>query len=364
MAFSDTAQQKTVLLALSGGVDSAVAALLLQKQGFRVVGAFMKMWSDTKDLQGHCIWKSERRDAYVVGAKLGIPVMTLDFEEAYRRDVLETFFTAYEAGETPNPDILCNSRIKFPLLRKAATEQGIAWIATGHYARIGERADGTKELRCAVDEEKDQTYFLSGLAQADLAQTLFPIGDFVKKDVRQMAQDAGLDVWDKRSTRGICFVGKVDMPSFLAQRIPERAGEIRHVDGRIVGEHHGLHQWTIGQRHGLAIGGGDPLFVVEKDLEKNIVFVSEQEKDLDVTEATIGDIHWIAGAPTSDVGVFARPRYRAPLVSVRIVGDMVLFGEPQRAVTPGQQIVFYAEGKCLGGATVVRVPSRIPVSVY
>lgn len=364
MASSGEAKQKTVLLALSGGVDSAVAALLLQKQGFRVVGAFMKMWSDTKDIAGSCAWKSERRDAYVVGAKLGIPVMALDFEAVYRREVLENFFSAYEAGETPNPDILCNSRIKFPLLRKVAAEQGIAWVATGHYARIAERIDGTKELLCAVDEEKDQTYFLSGLSQADLAQTLFPIGDFVKKDVRQMAQDAGLDVWNKRSTRGICFVGKVDMPSFLAQRIPERAGEIRHVDGRVIGKHRGLHQWTIGQRHGLAIGGGEPLFVVEKDVAKNVVFVSERHEELAVTEAVIRDVHWIGGIPTSDAALFARPRYRAPLVAVHMAGDRVLFAEPQRAVTPGQQIVFYAGGRCLGGATVAQVPSKILSGVY
>jgi tRNA-specific 2-thiouridylase len=364
MLSSGATKQKTVLLALSGGVDSAVAAVLLQKRGFRVVGAFMKMWSDTKDLQGECAWKSERRDAYAVGARLGIPVMTLDFEEVYRREVLETFFTAYAAGETPNPDILCNSRIKFPLLRKAAREQGIDWVATGHYARIGARGDGMKELLCAVDAEKDQTYFLSGLSQADLAQTLFPIGDVVKKEVRHMARDAGLDVWDKRSTRGICFVGKVDMSSFLQQRLPERAGEIRHVDGRVIGTHQGIHHSTIGQRHGLAIGGGAPLFVVAKDPKNNILFVSDREKDLDTTEATIGDIHWIAGPPTPSLVLYARPRYRAPLVRVDLRGKMALFAEPQRAVTPGQQLVFYADGRCLGGTTVIRIPSLIPSSVY
>lgn len=343
-----------VLLALSGGVDSAVAALTLQRAGFVVVGAFMRMWSDGAGVRGECAWKGERRDAFAVGAKLGIPVMTLDFETEYRHEVMEAFFRAYAAGETPNPDILCNSRIKFPYLRREAERLGIPRIATGHYARVSTDGRGVAHLLEAADGEKDQTYFLAGLGQEDLLRTLFPVGGIGKAEVRAIAREAGLPVADKRSTRGICFVGKVDLPDFLRQAIPPAPGEVRGMDGRLVGRHEGLHGFTIGQRHGFGSGGGEPRFVVSKDPATRTLTVSGDEADLLSDAAEIAEPHWIAGAPADPERLTARPRYRAPLVPVVLEGDVVTWSRPQRALTPGQEIVFYRDGECLGGARIVR----------
>jgi len=342
-----------ILLALSGGVDSAVAALLLKERGFEVVGAFMKMWSDGDGVRGECGWKSERRDAYAVGAKLGIPVITLDFEEDYRREVMSKFFRAYAAGETPNPDLLCNSRIKFPLLRREAEKGGFEFIATGHYARVSHSEDGSVKLLAGSDADKDQTYFLSGLSQEDLTKTLFPVGELKKPEVREIARRAGLPVSDKRSTRGICFVGKVDLPDFLRQKIPSSPGEIRTVDGRFVGKHDGIHNFTIGQRHGFWVGGGEPLFVVSKDVKTGTLIVSKDENDLLSSTARLADSHWIGAVPASGASLTARPRYRAPLVPVRLEGDTVTFEIPQRALTSGQAVVFYSGDECLGGGMIV-----------
>lgn len=350
---SETSSNNTVLLGLSGGVDSAVAALLLQERGFRVVGIFMNMWSDTKDVKGECTWKQERRDAYAVGAKLGIPVIFRDFEDVYRREVMEEFFAAYARGETPNPDVLCNSKIKFPLLRQEADKLGISLIATGHYVRKTTDKDGVHHLLSGIDAEKDQSYFLAGLSQEDLVRTLFPIGDFVKKDIRAKAESAGIPVWDKRSTRGICFVGKVGMPDFLRQKIEDKPGKILTLDGKVVGEHTGVHQCTIGQRHGFGGGGGEPYFVVRKDVATQTLFVSTDEKDLFASEATVRDFHWIAGVPKQDTDIVARIRYRTEVASVKIDGDRLHFEKPQRAVTPGQVAVFYENDECLGSAIIL-----------
>ncbi len=351
---------KKVLLALSGGVDSAVAALLLRERGFEVVGAFMKMWSDTKDLRGECAWKSERRDAAAVAARLGIPIVTLDFEADYRREVMEKFFAAYAAGETPNPDLLCNSRIKFPLLRVEAERLGFDLIATGHYAKVVAR-EGAWHLFEAEDKGKDQTYFLAGLMQADLARTIFPIGEFRKPAVREMARRVGLAVADKRSTRGICFVGKVDLPEFLRQKLPDSPGPIKTIAGLTVGEHRGLHRYTIGQRHGFGVssetplgaaGGGEPFYVVRKESATNTLVVSADEHDLLASVARLRNFSWIAGAPKPDAPLFARPRYRASLSPCYLEGKVVRFAAPERALTPGQTVVFYSAGECLGGAEI------------
>ena len=345
---------QTVLLALSGGVDSAVAALLLKERGFHVVGAFLKLWSPQQGEQGGCYWRDERRDAYAVGARLGIPVITLDFEREYREEVMETFYRSYAAGETPNPDLLCNSKIKFPLLRKEAERRGFDHVATGHYARVSRDEEGITHLLVSEDQEKDQTYFLARLGEADLKQTLFPIGEYTKTAVREMAARAGIQVWNKRSTRGICFIGKVDLPLFLEQRIANVPGDIRTADGELLGHHAGLHHFTIGQRHGFGLGGGNPYYVSEKLLETKTLVVTKTAQPLYSMQALLRNLHWIGGEPATSLPLFARIRYRAPLVSVVRSGQTVIFAEPQRAVTPGQELVFYSGEVCLGSGTIVR----------
>ncbi|TAL19672.1 tRNA 2-thiouridine(34) synthase MnmA [Patescibacteria group bacterium] len=337
-----------VLLALSGGVDSAVAALLLKERGFSVIGAFIRMFESAEN----CGWRAEQRDALAVGARLNIPVITFDWSAEYERQVLRDFYSGYAAGETPNPDILCNSRVKFPLLRREAERRGIEYIASGHYARVKISKDGTARLLAAADNEKDQTYFLSGLEQDDLRKTIFPVGELTKKEVRALAREAGLAVWDKRSTRGICFVGQVDLPVFLNRRVAGEPGPIVDRDGRERGRHGGIHSFTIGQRHGFGVGGGAPLYVLEKISERNALVVTADEADLYSSQVYLRDLRWIAGAPAADAELWARVRYRAPLVPARLTDDLVRFQTPSRAVTPGQQVVFYRGEECLGGGTV------------
>lgn len=350
--------KQKILLALSGGVDSAVAALLLQRRGFEVLGAFIKMWSPEGPSEGECDWRQERRDAYAVGAKLKIPVITLDFETDYRREVLADFIRGYERGETPNPDILCNSRVKFPLLREEARRRGIKLIATGHYARLTADQGGNYHLLRARDAEKDQTYFLSGLLQTDLGQTFFPVGEYQKREVRGMARRAGLTVWDKRSTRGICFVGKVDLPAFLGRRIADRPGPVVDNHGRVCGRHTGVHTVTIGQRHGLGAGGGAASYVLEKRPASRTVVITADERELYSRRAQLREVNWIAGCPARGRKLRARARYRAPLVSVRLVGNEVLFASPVRALTPGQELVFYSGQECLGGGPIAAAGAR------
>ncbi len=379
----------TVLLALSGGVDSAVAALLLKERGLAVTGAFFRMWSEPPFPKGFgvrgeagCGWKEERRSALAVAAALDIPLVTLDFEEKYRREVLQEFHRAYAAGETPNPDVLCNSRVKFPLLRAEADRRGIAWIATGHHAQVRPEALSMKHetasgrvppdmlhasrfmLQAGRDAMKDQSYFLSGLSQDDLVRTLFPIGELTKDEVRAKAKSAGLGVWDRRSTRGICFVGRVDLPAFLRRTVVDAPGPIVTTAGMVVGRHQGVHAFTIGQRHGFGGGGGTPYFVVAKDRATATLTVSADERDLLADEATLRDIHWIAGvAPTPGSALLARPRYRAPLVPATFDGTTVRFSVMQRALAPGQQVVFYDGEECLGGGTIAAVPAPV-AAVY
>lgn len=343
-----------ILLGLSGGVDSAVAALLLQQQGFDVHAVFLKLWSDTKNLKGECAWKTDRREAYRVAAHLGIPIRTLDCEAMYHKEVMEEFFRAYEHGETPNPDILCNRAIKFPILASAADEMGIHWIATGHHARVVHEEGKPSRLLTGVDVNKDQTYFLAGMRQEELSRTQFPIGIMTKEQVRATAKDAGLDVWDRRSTRGICFVGKVDIPSFLRQKISDHPGKIKTITGHTIGEHTGVHQFTIGQRHGFGGGGGEPYFVVRKDVATQTLVVSSREEDLLSSTATLRDVVWVGGqAPEHFEGLTAQVRYRTERVQVTFDGTTVTFAEPVRAITPGQFCAFYRGEECMGGGTIV-----------
>ncbi|MEK7073633.1 MAG: tRNA 2-thiouridine(34) synthase MnmA [Patescibacteria group bacterium] len=345
-----------VLVGMSGGVDSSLAAALLLEQGYDVVGCFLKNWSDTKDESGACAWRSDRRDALAVAAKLGIPLVTVDAEDVYRATVVEPLYAEYAAGRTPNPDVRCNEFVKFPALAAEAARQGCAWIATGHYARV-RHAEGGSVLLKAADPEKDQTYFLCRLPQKLLARTLFPIGHLTKPQVREEARRRGLSTAEKEESMGICFVGKVSLPDFLRQRIPDAPGEIVTTDGAVVGRHDGVHRFTIGQRHGLGVGGGDPWYVITTDPETRRVVVSQNENDLLSPEMQVGDAHWIAAAPTLPARLGVRIRHRQEIVAadVEAAGEMltVRFSSPVRAVTPGQSAVFYDGDVCLGGGTIM-----------
>lgn len=362
------ATKPKVMVAMSGGVDSSVAAALLLRQGYQVSGAFMKNWSDEADpCTGECSWKKERQDALRVAATLGIPFETYDFEEEYRRDVVEYMVREYAAGRTPNPDVMCNSKVKFRLFLKKALENGADMIATGHYARVihaGEAGpDGvvdTHRLLAGVDGNKDQSYFLNQLTQEQLSRTLFPIGDLPKPEVRKLAAQFGLPTAEKKDSQGICFIGQVDLRQFLGEKISGVAGDVVTRGGNVVGRHDGIAPYTIGQRHGLGIGGGAPYFVVDKDIARNTVVVSREESDLYAPSLVTEAPHWVAGMPPATAfRCRARIRYRQPLqeCNVTVTDDGTLrvdFDQPQRAISPGQFAVFYDGDICLGGAVIAR----------
>lgn len=354
------AKQK-VLIGMSGGVDSSVSALLLLEQGYEVVGAFMKNWSDGDD-GVECSWRSERRDALRVAAQIGIDLHTFDFEEEYRTHVYEYMLREYEAGRTPNPDVLCNKYMKFGFLMREAEKLGCDFVATGHYARTRRDADGTVHLLAGVDRNKDQSYFLCQLGQDQLKKALFPIGDLEKSEVREIARKAGLVTAEKKDSQGICFVGKVELHEFLRERLPEREGNIVTVDGKIIGTHRGHMYYTIGQRTGLGIGGGTPYFVVERKAETNelIVAPADHDESLYRTELTAVEItQTVAGGLESMVQkpIQARIRYRQELQECVIekLEDghaTVTFTNPQRAVAPGQFIAFYNDDELLGSGVI------------
>lgn len=347
--------KKKVLMAISGGVDSSVAAALLIRQGYEVIGAFMKNWSGEEG-EDPC-WIDDRRDAMRVAAHVGIPFVTLDFEREYRKEVVEYLYREYAAGRTPNPDVLCNTEVKFPLLWREARKLGAEFIATGHYARIAKRG-GRFRLLAGVDKEKDQTYFLHGLTQNDLSHTLFPVGGMKKTEVRVLARKLGLSTAEKRGSRGICFIGKMDMREFLGRRIPERRGEIVTTKGARIGTHPGTAFFTIGQRHGIGIGGGAPYYVAGKDVKTNTLIVAQGKKDpmLYRKQFAVCDVHWVAGAPKLPFACKIRTRYREPLASATVRerggGLRVLCRSPRRAVTPGQSVVFCHGQECVGGGII------------
>lgn len=344
-----------VLLGMSGGVDSSVSAVLLLEQGYEVIGAFMKNWSgdvngpECKDANRvgeayeECGWKQERRDAARVAAKLGIPFVTFDFEEEYRRDVVEYMFSEYEAGRTPNPDVMCNRFIKFDRFVRAADELGCAFVATGHYAKVV-----NQKLCKAKDQNKDQTYFLWAINKDVLPRVLFPIGDLTKPEVRAKAKESGLEVADKKDSTGICFVGEVLMSEFLKARLQTKPGDVVTIDGEVVGTHEGVNFYTIGQRHGLGIGGGTPYYVIEKRREKNQLVVSSQfHPRLYAAELRATQLNFLVDPSTvlSPLRCQARIRHRQSLQDCQVVfsddAASITFDHPQRAVTPGQSIVFY-----------------------
>jgi tRNA-uridine 2-sulfurtransferase len=351
-----------VMLGLSGGVDSSVAALRLREAGHDVECLFMQNWEeDTRD--GPCRAEEDRKDAVAVCAALGLRFHNRNFAAEYWDGVFEHFLAEYRAGRTPNPDVLCNREIKFRTFLEHARDLGAEKIATGHYARIDQR-DGQWRLLRAADTNKDQTYFLHALGQEQLAATLFPIGDMAKPDVRRMAETAHLPTHAKKDSTGICFIGERDFRSFLAQYIPARPGPMQTPDGETVGEHDGVMYYTLGQRSGLNIGGrrgasGEPWYVVGKDVRQNILYVAQGgENDwLQSHRVRASSLTWVAGtAPADDFACTAKVRYRQTdqPCRVRLDGDeaRIVFEDAQRAVTPGQSIVFYDGEACLGGGII------------
>jgi tRNA-specific 2-thiouridylase len=352
-----------VVVGVSGGVDSAVAALLLQQSGCEVEGLFMQNWEED-DRDGPCSSDADRKDAVAVCGRLGIRFHARNFAAEYWEGVFEHFLAEYRAGRTPNPDVLCNREIKFRTFLDEARTLGADKIATGHYARI-DQLDGRYRLLRAADAAKDQSYFLHALGQQALGATLFPLGDLDKPRVRELARRAALPNHAKKDSTGICFIGERDFRSFLSQYIPACPGEMRTPEGALIGEHQGVMYYTLGQRNGLGIGGrhgadGKPWFVVGKDVANRVLYVAQGGENhwLHSRRLRSEAPHWIAGAaPADEFRCTARTRYRqadqACTVSVEADGLALRFDVPQRAVTPGQSVVLYAGEVCLGGAVIM-----------
>jgi tRNA-uridine 2-sulfurtransferase len=360
-------EAQRVVLALSGGVDSAVAAALLKDAGHDVHALFMRNWDE--DEHGYCTAAADLQDARRVCESLDLPLHTVDFSSEYRERVFAHFLDELRAGRTPNPDVACNREIKFGVCFEHARRLGARWFATGHYARSA-TVDGRPRLLRAADRDKDQTYFLHTVPGAMLAGTLFPIGNLSKPDVRRIAHERALPVHDKRDSTGICFIGERPFAEFLAAYLPARPGRIETTDGRVVGEHRGLMYYTLGQRQGLLLGGvrgaaEAPWYVVRKDLERNVLVVTQRHDDpgLMSLEFETGSVHWIGGgAPAERFSCTVRTRHRQPdqACTVGVLADggcRVATEKPQRAVTPGQSAVFYDGETCLGGGVIARVRS-------
>ncbi len=337
-----------VFVGMSGGVDSSVTAALLVEQGYDVTGAYMKNWS--QDLPGmKCPWAQDLADAKRVAVGLGIDFKVFDFETDYHQKVVQYMIDEYKLGRTPNPDVMCNQEVKFGLFLDMSLEQGADLIATGHYAKT----EQGKLLR-AKDENKDQTYFLYRVTRPALEKTLFPLGDYTKAEVRQLAKKYQLWTADKKESMGVCFVGQVGMREFLSQYVQTQPGDIIDENGRVVGQHDGAIFYTIGQRHGLDVGGGLPYYVTGKDIDKNQVFVSQNLENQAIwrDEFEVNNIHWISGQAPDKFDLKLRIRHRAPLVDCRLDGSKVSLDNAQRAITAGQSAVFYDGDQCLGGGIV------------
>jgi len=363
-----------IMVGLSGGVDSSVAALLLQQrarrgEGPEVAGLFMRNWAE--DGSGECRAEDDRRDAVKVAGMLGLAIHFRDFSSEYWHAVFEHFIAEYAAGRTPNPDVLCNREIKFAHFLDAARDLGAARIATGHYARIT-RSDGRWQLRRARDRNKDQSYFLHQLGQAQLAAAEFPLGELEKPAVRALAREAGFATADKKDSTGICFIGERKFREFLSRWLPAQPGPIQTPDGQTLGTHPGVFYFTLGQREGLQLGGvrgfkAEPWYVVGKDVRHNVLYVDQGHDSPWLQSSTLWSqpMHWIAGQPpAAQFECHAQTRYRQleePCqVSVQESGDVVVrFERPQRAVTPGQSVVLYQGDVCLGGAVIERTDAAL-----
>lgn len=351
-----------VVVGMSGGVDSSVAALLLKEQGYDVIGIFMKNWDDTDEF-GVCTATEDYEDVIRVCNQIGIPYYAVNFEKQYWDKVFTYFLDEYRAGRTPNPDVMCNKEIKFKAFLEHALNLGADYLATGHYARVEDR-DGERKMLRGLDENKDQTYFLNQLDQSQLEKVLFPIGNLEKARVRELAKEAELATAAKKDSTGICFIGERNFKEFLGNYLPAQPGNMETMSGEIKGHHDGLMYYTIGQRQGLGIGGsGEPWFVVGKDLERNVLLVEQGfHNDLLYSDSiTAVNISFVSDRPKP--GTFectAKFRYRQPdnAVTVELQEDgtaRVTFKEPIRAITPGQAVVFYDGEECLGGGTIDEV---------
>ncbi len=390
---------KRVVVGLSGGVDSSVAAYILKQQGYDVIGLFMQNWHDTEGtLAGDCPWHDDLTFAELVAKRLDIPFRYIDLSEQYRHRVVDYMFSEYENGRTPNPDVLCNREIKFDAFLNEAMNLGADYVATGHYCQRSEE-NGVYGLWAGSDPNKDQSYFLCQLNQYQLSKALFPIGDMLKPDVRRVAEEMKLATAKRKDSQGICFVGKVDLPVFLQQKLAAKKGKIIEIaaswsgyeemaerrmsgdledlsapyeykpsDGIVVGQHNGAHFYTVGQRHGLGVGGKAlPLFVIGIDVERNIVYVGQGSEHPGLMRSALKikpeEIHWIRPDKVVAVGgeqrYMARIRYRQPLqeatLKVTDQGGFLVFDRPQRSITPGQFAAWYsAEGEVIGSGVINR----------
>ena len=385
-------QNKRVIVGLSGGVDSSVAAYLLQQQGYEVIGLFMKNWhDDSVTISDECPWLEDSNDAMLVAEKLGIPFQTVDLSEQYKERIVDYMFAEYQRGRTPNPDVLCNREIKFDVFLDIALSLGADYVATGHYCQKATLSTSTTQrLLAGADANKDQSYFLCQLNQAQIAKTLFPVGGFQKSEVRKIAAEQGLVTAEKRDSQGLCFVGKVSLPDFLQQKLAVKKGDIIQVadthpmyaiapenspkglaekfaytaeDGKVVGTHNGAHFFTVGQRKGLAVGGTkEPLFVLATDVQKNIIYVGEGKDHPGLFRAALwidqADVHWIRPDLKTDqpMRVQARIRYRQPLAAATLhpttAGMYLVFDAPQSAIAAGQFAAWYLDDELIGSGVI------------
>ncbi len=395
---------KRVVVGLSGGVDSSVAAYLLKEQGYEVIGMFMKNWhDDTVTISNECPWLDDSNDAMIVAQHLGIPFQAIDLSKEYKERIVDYMFAEYKRGRTPNPDILCNREIKFDVFLEAAMKLGADYVATGHYCSKGEiqkdaclpdrQENTTYQLLAGKDPNKDQSYFLCQLTQSQLAKALFPVGELLKPEVRAIAKKAGLATAEKKDSQGLCFIGKVHLPDFLQQRLEPKKGNVIEIPfdsvafkngfdendlaqlskpyelkpelGEVVGEHRGAHYYTIGQRRGLSIGGYEkPLFVIGTDTEKNLIYTGTGDDHPGLYRSGLfisnSDEHWIREDLTLPVGgskkYLARIRYRQPLelctLHKRKEGIYIIFDRPQRGVAPGQFAAWYEDEELIGSGVI------------
>lgn len=360
---------KKIVVGMSGGVDSSVAAALLKEQGHEVLGVHMQNWHDKRFIRGCSNWPEDRKDALRVARLLGTPFEVVNFAKEYKQRVIEHFFADYAAGRTPNPDVLCNREIKFGMLLDWAKARGYEAVATGHYAQVehgvgdGDKGiPGQSRLFRGIDRTKDQSYFLAQLSQEQLRHAVFPLGGMLKRDVRAVAAERKLPVADKPDSQGLCFVGEIDLSGFLQQRIPAKAGEVVGSDGELLGEHEGAPFYTVGQRRGIGVAKGVPMYVLKTDIAANTVTIGH-DHELYRTELQTEPAHWVAGSPPDDAATVTDGRYdvairyrmepaEATVTQNADGGFQITFDEPQRGPTPGQFAVLYRGDELVGSAVI------------